>query len=180
MSQGRPPAGSRGPYGRTVRPVGSEYVSKGGYAMVKVAMWPTVPGSKDNWRLKHKWVWERENGREVPEGWVVVFADGDRGNFDPRNLAAVPKGVLTRMNKLAGDDPALAWRDREGFDAVRLLAELDIAARRAEERRPRKCCVCGRRYRPDVKETKAGRVVKNPKTCRRCLDAGRHKGRSRK
>lgn len=169
----RPDEGARGPFGKTMRPVGSEYVGKDGYVMVKTAMWPTRPGSKDNWRLKQKHVWEQANGREVPKGWVVMFKDRDPRNFDPANLAAVPRGVLQRMNSLAGEDPMLEWHDAETFEAVRLMAEVDMAAHRAEQSRPRRCGVCGRMYAPDLYRNNGSIRAKNAMTCRACLDAGR-------
>lgn len=169
----RPGEGAKGPYGKIMRPVGSEYVGKDGYVMVKTAMWPTRPGSKDNWRLKHKHVWEQENGREVPKGWVVMFKNRDARDFEPANLCAVPRGVMQAMNNLAGSDPALEWHDAETFDAVRAMAEIRIAAYRADQARPRRCEVCGRSFRPDLSESKGTLVATNRKTCRACLDSGR-------
>lgn len=169
----RPGIGGRGPFGKTMRPVGSEYVGKDGYIMVKVAPWPSKPGSKDNWKLKHKHVWEQTNGREVPRGHVVTFKDRDTRNFDPANLACIPRGVMQRMNDMASRDHALVWRDAETFDAVRAMAEVSIAAYRAEQTRERRCSVCGRMFKPDVFERGGTVTATNRKTCRACLDAGR-------
>ena len=169
----RPGEGARGPYGKTMRPVGSEYVGKDGYVMVKTAMWPTKAGGKDNWKPKHRHVWEQANGREVPKGWVVMFKNRDARDFDPANLEAVPRGVMQRMNSLVGEDPALAWRDAETFEAVRLMAEVSMAARRADLARARRCGVCGRSFVPDLCRTKGTVNAKNAATCRACLDAGR-------
>ena len=140
----RPGEGARGPYGKTMRPVGSEYVGKDGYVMVKTAMWPTKAGGKDNWKPKHRHVWEQANGREVPKGWVVMFKNRDARDFDPANL-----------------------------EAVRLMAEVSMAARRADLARARRCGVCGRSFVPDLCRTKGTVNAKNAATCRACLDAGR-------
>ena len=140
----RPGEGARGPYGKTMRPVGSEYVGKDGYVMVKTAMWPTKAGGKDNWKPKHRHVWEQANGREVPKGWVVMFKNRDARAFDPANL-----------------------------EAVRLMAEVSMAARRADLARARRCGVCGRSFVPDLCRTKGTVNAKNAATCRACLDAGR-------
>lgn len=169
----RPGIGGRGPFGKTMRPVGSEYVGKDGYIMVKVAPWPSKPGSKDNWKLKHKHVWEQANGREVPRGHVVMFKDRDTRNFDPANLACVPRGIMQRMNDMASKCPDLRWRDAETFDAVLAMAEVSIAAYRAEQTRERRCSVCGRMFKPDVYEREGTVTATNRKTCRACLDAGR-------
>ena len=156
-----------------MRPVGSEYVGKDGYVMVKVAERPAKPGSKDNWRLKHKHVWEQANGSEVPRGHVVMFKDRDTRNFDPANLACVRRGVMQRMNFLAHGNPGMRWRDAETFDAVRAVAELDMAAHARELERPRPCAVCGELFVPDTFDGGGTRIQTNKRTCRACLDAGR-------
>jgi hypothetical protein len=73
-------------------------MGKDGYIMVKVAEWPSVPQSKDNWKFKHVLAWEQANGRELPEAHVVMFADHDKRNFDPGNLVAVPRKYIVRLN----------------------------------------------------------------------------------
>lgn len=169
----RPRIGEIGPYGKTVRPVGSEYVGKDGVPMVKVAEWPTKPGSKDNWKPKNRHVWEVANGREVPSGHVVMFKDGDSCNFDPGNLECVPRGVMQRMNALKSEDPNLDWGRSGCFDAVKLMAEIDIARTKAEAGMPRRCAVCGAEFTPDVPASVSGNYATNKRTCRACLDAGR-------
>lgn len=169
----RPDEGARGPWGRTMQPVGTEYVGKDGYIMVKTAMWPTKPGSKDNWKLKHRHIWEQANGRELPSGWVVMFKDRDTRNFDPANLCAVPRGTAQAMNSMVGRDHGLEWHDAETFEAVRLMAEVNRAAYRAEQTRPRRCRVCGEMFEPDLYGHHGTVMAKNRKTCRACLDAGR-------
>ena len=42
------------------------------------------------WQLKQVYVWENANGCKLPDGWVIVFLDGDRTNYDPKNLYASP------------------------------------------------------------------------------------------
>ena len=166
--------GKTGPYGRTVRPVGAEYVGKDGYVMVKVRERARVPGSKDCWELKHRHVWERANGREVPEGCVVMFRDRDNRNFDPANLACVPRGTMQAMNQLVADDPALRWYDADSFEAVRLIAETRRAETRLKRTVPRRCGVCGREFVPD---TGYAGFPGNQRTCRECLNAGRKAGK---
>lgn len=43
-----------------------------------------------NWKLKHHFIYERHHG-PVPDGYLVVFLDGNRSNFDPDNLMALPR-----------------------------------------------------------------------------------------
>lgn len=74
------------------RPVGSERVkSKDGYTLVKVA-------EPRTWKLKHRVIWENHNG-QVPKGYVVIFLDGDKTNFDINNLACVSRNELKILNK---------------------------------------------------------------------------------
>lgn len=113
-----------------------------GYVEVKVAERPSRADCNDNFRAKHHLAWEEANGRPVPEGHAVVFADGDRRNFDPANLVAVPRGLLSTIN-------------REGIayaDAETLRAAMDVARARsavyAARRRPRPCRACGGVFEP--------------------------------
>jgi hypothetical protein len=73
-------------------PIGEEYLNSRGYAEVKVG-----PG-KNAWKSKHTLIWEAANG-PVPEGHVVMFADGDRSNFDPDNLLLVSRAEIGLMNR---------------------------------------------------------------------------------
>lgn len=152
--------------GRHRVPVGGERVGKDGYVVVKVSEEATVPMSKDNWRLKHVHVWERENG-PLPEGHCVYFADGDRRNFDPGNLVAVPRRLVGVLSTLRHE--GAAWHDRESLEAAVALAELRVARAEAESRMPRTCPVCGREF-----DNLARRAASNFRavTCPDCAAAG--------
>ena len=60
------------------------------------------------WRPLHKIVWEAENG-PIPEGHVIMFADGDTQNCDISNLILVTKAERVMMSKfkLRSGDPEL-------------------------------------------------------------------------
>lgn len=139
------------------RPIGYERDTGKGYVLVKVREDPTVPGSKDNWRMKHVLVWERSRGLSLPDGWVVLFCDGDSANLDPANLKAVPRELIGVMNG------GPCWFDRESCELAVKLAWLRRATERAR-RRPRRCGCCGREFEPRF----ASQV-----TCDVCLAAGR-------
>ena len=82
------------------KPIGYERVSKDGYVEVKIAMRPSSPGCNDNFRGKHILVWEQHNGK-VPAGYIVIFKDCNKRNFDIDNLALVTRAEhleLTRSN----------------------------------------------------------------------------------
>lgn len=71
-------------------PIGTESVH-GHLVRVKVAMRPKKPKGQDHWVYKHILEWERANGRPLPDDRMVLFADGDRSNFDPANLVDVDR-----------------------------------------------------------------------------------------
>ncbi|MFF1538346.1 HNH endonuclease signature motif containing protein [[Kitasatospora] papulosa] len=73
-------------------PVGSERVNGDDYVDIKVA-------DPNRWRGKHLIVWEEHTGREVPKGYVVIFGNGNRRDFDPDNLILVSRAQLAVMNK---------------------------------------------------------------------------------
>lgn len=151
--------------GKPNRPVGSERVGKDGYLMVKVREWPDVPCSKDNWRFKHHVVWEEANGRAVPEGWTVLFADRDKRNFDPDNLVAIPRKYIGQLN-----NPDLpSYSDRETLEACIALCDLRSAVRDAGNSK-RTCRVCGAVFEPTERQKAYPKPVS---TCPSCLKAGR-------
>lgn len=152
--------------GKPNKPVGSERMGKDGYVMVKVKEWPDVPQTKDNWAFKHWVEWERANGRPVPDGWTVFFADGDKRNFDPDNLVALPRKYIGQLN-----NPELPkYHDRETLLACVALCDMRTAVMDAEASRPRECAVCGQTFVP----TERQRAYKKPvQTCPDCIAAGR-------
>ena len=152
--------------GKPAVPVGTERVGKDGYIIVKVRDWPTVPQTKDNWKLKHVAIWEEANGQELPKGMTVLFADKDKRNFDPGNLVAIPRKYIGCLN-----NPELpSYHDRETLEACITLCKLRSMTMDAEKGRERPCEVCGRMFKPTDKQ----RQYRTPvKTCPDCLRAGK-------
>jgi len=152
--------------GKPNKPVGSTRVGKDGYLMVKVKEWPDVPQTNDNWRFVHHVEWERANGRPVPEGWTVFFADGDNRNFSSDNLVALPRKYIGQLN-----NPELPrYTDRDTLLACVALCDLRSATMDAEAERPRTCAVCGAEFTP----TERQRAFPQPvQTCPSCLAQGR-------
>lgn len=78
-------------------------VEANGYVYVKVddvyhAGSTTPTGySPPNWLPKHRVIWERVNGEQVPAGHIVVFLDNDKTNFSPENLACISRGTSAVM-----------------------------------------------------------------------------------
>lgn len=146
--------------GRPRVPVGTERDGGKGYVVVKVAEESFVPQGKDNWKLKHVHVWERENG-PLPEGHVVMFADRDPRNFDPGNLVAVPRRLAAMVN-------GMGYCGRESLESAVALARLKSAVVGARNR-PRACGVCGREFSPTPGQRGFAATVN---TCPECLAAG--------
>lgn len=146
------------------RAIGFERDTGKGYTLVKVRDDPKRPGSKDNWAMKHVLVWERTRGLSLPDGWVVLFCDGDHANLDPANLKAVPKSLVGIMNAQGA-----TWRDRETCEAALALAMLKSGTAAAQNA-PRRCGVCGRLFTPDIRHSV--RQGSSQRTCRSCLDKG--------
>lgn len=130
------------PWNSRALPVGSERVTADGYVEVKVAERPSGSGpAHDNWRGKHIIAWERENG-PLPPGMAVLFADGDKRNFDPENLVAVTRAENIGLNRIGRP-----YADRETLMDALKIVRLDAAIGRAE-RRPRRCATCGAEFAP--------------------------------
>lgn len=71
--------------------VGTEILRPDGYVWVKLA-------DPNKWRQKHVLVWEAVNGPR-PKGYVVIFGDGDRHNFDLSNLILISQRQLLVLNR---------------------------------------------------------------------------------
>lgn len=139
--------------GRSI-PIGTERVSRDGYIEVKVKRFSDRPCANKCWRMKHHLVWEEFNGRHVPPNTMIVFADGDKRNFDPENLIAVPRSIWAVISH-----DHIPFHDRYSLEAAVALAELKrgIHRRRCENHTCRSCgCSFRARY-------------PNQKTCEKCL-----------
>ncbi|MDR0639231.1 MAG: HNH endonuclease [Spirochaetaceae bacterium] len=76
------------------------------------------------WKKKHIAIWEAANG-PVPQGHVVIFADGNKSNFDLDNLLLVSRQEFMIMNHLK-----LIFPDKEATKAGKLVADLILLINR--------------------------------------------------
>ncbi|HBA34876.1 MAG TPA: HNH endonuclease [Gammaproteobacteria bacterium] len=81
-----------------VRPLYSERISKDGYVEIKVPERNPHTGAETRFKLKHRWIWETENG-PVPAGYMLRFIDGDKTNCTLDNLELMARGVNAILNK---------------------------------------------------------------------------------
>lgn len=131
--------------------LGRERVDKDGY----------TDGRWNNYRYKHVLIWEQANGRHIPPKTAIIFADGDKRNFDPDNLVAVPRRTLLVINR-----HHIPYFDRTSLEAAMKIAEIRMEANRLELAQPRICKECGAEFKPGFK---------NQVRCRECIDARRRK-----
>lgn len=131
-----------------IKPLGFERVNKDGYIEVKVrdsaidGIQPNVPGQFNcNYRMKHHIVYEQAYG-SIPEGCNVVFANGDKTDFRPENLVAVPRRLWATIVRYD-----MRYSDAESLKACMNLAELKAAISKAEHA-PRVCRKCGEKFEP--------------------------------
>lgn len=74
-----------------VRPTGDERIDIDGYTYIKVKQ-------PNKWVLKHRWLYEKEKG-EIPKGYNLIFADGNKQNLNLDNLILVSNSELFIMNQ---------------------------------------------------------------------------------
>ena len=102
------------------RPVGSERVNVDGYVEIKVA-------EPNKWDLKQRVVYELHNG-PIPEGYNIIFLDGNRLNTDISNLMMVSKAEALVMN-----NKGYFTEDREITETGAMIAKVLVKARKAEK-----------------------------------------------
>lgn len=81
----------KGRKSHNTRQEGEESKSKDGYTYVKIA--------DNDWRLKHRVVYENVNG-PIPADHIVVFKDNNLTNFDINNLELISKSENMLRNTL--------------------------------------------------------------------------------
>lgn len=92
--------------------IGTESINKD-YVWIKVK--DDYNGGRKNWKLKQIVVWEEYYGK-IPEGYKIIFCDGNKQNFDINNLLlATPKEILHLIS--------LDWYGK-GYDLVKAGLEL--------------------------------------------------------
>ncbi|WP_195238635.1 HNH endonuclease signature motif containing protein [Romboutsia sp. 1001285H_161024_C4] len=103
------------------KPVGSERVNIEGYVEIKVA-------EPRKWKLKHRVVWEEHNG-QIPKGYNVIFADGDKSNICIENLLLVTRKQLLTLNQygLIKQDPELT---KTGINIANVIGKINEVKKR--------------------------------------------------
>lgn len=108
---GLPSPGNLGQTPHNLRNAGEEQANPDGRIKVK--------DCDGRWVDKARVVWERVNGRKLPEKCVVVFADRNRSNYDPDNLVCVERAHLATINKFG-----LQFYDADSLQACVAFAKV--------------------------------------------------------
>lgn len=88
-----------------------ERIDVDGYTYIKVK-------EPNKWVLKHRWLYEKEKG-EIPKGYNLIFADGNKQNLKLDNLLLVSDAELFIMNQ-----KSLYKKDKELTKAGVTIAKL--------------------------------------------------------
>lgn len=107
------------------KPIGSESITEDGYTKVKVKE-PNV------WIFKQRLIYEKVYGK-IPKESAVIFADGNKQNFDINNLILVNKKQLLCMmrNGLITDNSDLT---RVGKNIADVLLKIREVEKKSKER----------------------------------------------
>lgn len=97
------------------REIGSERIDKDGYVLVKIR----DGYLNKNWVLKHRLIYEQIH-EKIPKNHKVVFADGNKRNFDPDNLLLVSyaEELIMNQRKLFTEDAELT---KAGLNVAKVL-----------------------------------------------------------
>jgi hypothetical protein len=93
------------------RAIGTEAINHNGHVRIKTS---------NAWKLKHHIIWEEAHG-PIPEGHVVIFADGNKQNFALDNLLSVSRAELWTMSRLG-----LIFTDKEMTKTAKSIADLTM------------------------------------------------------
>lgn len=80
-------------------PIGTERIDADGYLRVKIADGLGGTGNQKVWPFLHRHRWEQAHG-PIPEGYTVVFKDGDRSNCALENLELISRKELMARNTI--------------------------------------------------------------------------------
>lgn len=106
------------------KPVGSTRVDRDGYKLIKIA-------EPNKWIVYSRYVYEKAHGEKLKKNEAVIFADGDKSNFDIDNLVKVSRANLLYLNnkKLIFDDPELT---KTGVNVSKIAEQINELERKED------------------------------------------------
>lgn len=104
--------------------MGSTRVDKNGYKLIKIA-------EPNKWALYHRRLYEEKHGEKLKKNEAIIFADGDKSNFDLDNLVKVSRANLLYLNnnKLIFDDPELT---KTGVNVSKVMEKINKLERKED------------------------------------------------
>lgn len=103
-------------------PIGYERVDCEGYLHRKIS---DTGHTKRDFKLVHHIIWQSVHG-EIPSGCYIVFADGNKANFDIDNLVCLTKAENMKRNTIHRFSPELK-------EAIRLTKKLQKLIKQEEQ-----------------------------------------------
>ena len=93
------------------RPIGSERITVDGFVEIKVA-------EPNRWKAKARVIYEKEFGT-IPEGYIIIYLDGNKQNLETNNLKAI-----SRKENLIMNHNKLRYNNKETTETALTLAKL--------------------------------------------------------
>lgn len=93
------------------RPIGSERITVDGIVEIKIA-------EPNKWKAKARVIYEKEFGT-IPEGYIIIYLDGNKQNLEPNNLKAI-----SRKENLIMNHNKLRYNNKETTETALTLAKL--------------------------------------------------------
>lgn len=93
------------------RPIGSERITVDGIVEIKIA-------EPNKWKAKARVIYEKEFGT-IPEGYIIIYLDGNKQNLEPNNLEAI-----SRKENLIMNHNKLRYNNKETTETALTLAKL--------------------------------------------------------
>lgn len=103
-------------------PIGYERIDCEGYLHRKIS---DTGHTKRDFKLVHHIIWQSVHG-EIPSGCYIVFADGNKANFDIDNLVCLTKAENMKRNTIHRFSPELK-------EAIRLTKKLQKLIKQEEQ-----------------------------------------------
>lgn len=102
-------------------PIGTVKALKDGYLWLKIDDKLKPKRKKDNWKPLHHFMYQFYHG-PIPDGYDVMFLDGNKRNFDKDNLEIVTKAERLYLNRhgFISSNPAIT---RSGLVLSRMMTK---------------------------------------------------------
>ena len=113
---------SKGDIPHNQLPIGTEILRPDGYVWIKIS-------NPNQWKQKHRILYESYHSAGIPTGKLVTFIDGNRQNFAKENLALISKEENKYLNKMG-----LRFKDKDMTTTGIALARLKSTISKIERR----------------------------------------------